>query len=195
MRIFFSQRINRVCAALLLLPVLGACTLFALSAANASEASVSAPENELRVQADKLVSMRDANYIQFIGNVDVSVAETRIQSEKLKVYFHQMPSGKQEVSGSNVQKIVATGNVRIEMENRTATCQQAVYRTRTQILVLTGGAVKIKSEGNLISGSKITFHRKSGEIIVDGDPEQRVNAIIQQGGDALLTPQTTEETP
>jgi lipopolysaccharide export system protein LptA len=147
----------------------------------------------LHVQSDKLVSLRESNYIHFIGNVRVSVDTTRIRSGELKVYYNRRGADNQAVSGESIEKIVAQEDVRIDMENRTATCQKAVYRPRDQILVLTGGLVRIKSEGNLISGSRIRFNRQTGEIIVDGDPEQRVNAIIRQGDDGLLQQPSEDE--
>ncbi|MFO7837955.1 MAG: LptA/OstA family protein [Desulfosalsimonadaceae bacterium] len=149
--------------------------------------------DKVHVRADKLVSLRESNYIHFIGNVDLEIENTRIQSDDLKAYYKQMPKEGRDMGGKNIEKIVATGNVRIDMEKRRATCEKAVYRTKTQRLVLTGESVKIKSEGNLISGGKVTFNRKTGEITVDGDTEQRVNAVIDQGGNDLMSPQPQDE--
>lgn len=175
------------------------CLAFAPRGAAATAPEAQGPdsgrENRLHVQADKLVSLRESNYIHFSGDVDVETDDTRIRSAELKVYFSRLPSGGAGMSGEDVEKIVASGNVRIDMDNRTATCEQAVYRTDTQILVLTGGLVKIKSEGNRISGGRITFHRRTGEIIVDGADGQRVNAIIQQSEQGLLKPKTESGSP
>lgn len=157
-----------------------------------------APEAEgknVHVQADKLVSGQEANYIHFMGNVTVTLENTRIWSRELKVYYNQLSGGDANVSQENIKKIVAIGDVRIDTENRTATCDKAVYRTATEILVLTGDSVKIKSETNSITGNKITFNQKTGEITVDGDPAQRVNAIIEQGKEEMLTPQTENQSP
>jgi lipopolysaccharide transport protein LptA len=84
------------------------------------------------------------------------------------------------MTSEDIEKVVASGQVRIAMENRIAHCEQAVYRPDSQTLVLTGKSVEIQSENNVVTGSRITFNQKTGEIIVDGAPEQRVNAVIHQ---------------
>ena len=149
----------------------------------------------VHVQADKLVSGQEADYIHFMGNVTVTLENTRIWSRELKVYYDPQSGGDANVSRENIKKIVATGDVRIDTENRTATCDKAEYRAATEILVLTGESVKIKSESNSITGNKITFNRKTGEIVVDGDPAQRVNAVIEQGKEEMMAPETESQAP
>ncbi len=154
-----------------------------------------AAENKIHVRADKLVSQRNSNYILFTGNVDVEMGTTRIRSSELKVFYKQAPAADAPAAESNIDKIVARKDVRIDMENREATCEKAVYRADVRRLVLTGEAVVIRSENNSITGRKITFNQESGEIIVDGEGGQRVNAIIHQGDGNILEPQTEEKNP
>lgn len=186
---FWNKTIKTLFAGLLVMWPCIAC----LQPAARAEPGVSKNADKVHVRADKLVSLREANYIHFIGNVDLEIENTRIQSADLKAYYKQMPKQGRDMGGQNIEKIVATGNVRIAMGKRRATCEKAVYRTKTQRLVLTGESVKIKSEGNLITGRKVTFDQKTGEITVDGDTEQRVNAIIEQGGEDLMSPQPQNE--
>ena len=160
-----------------------------------NQAAAGAGGNNIHVQADKLVSGQEADYIHFMGSVNVTLENTRIRSRELKLYYNQLDRGAAHLSQENRKKNVAIGDVRIDTETRTATCDQAVYRTATQILVLTGDSVKIKSETNSITGNKITFNRKTGEIVVDGDPAQRVNAVIQQGKEEMLAPETESQAP
>ncbi|HMA84249.1 MAG TPA: LptA/OstA family protein [Desulfosalsimonadaceae bacterium] len=136
--------------------------------------------NKLHIRADRLVSQRESNYIQFMGNVEVDVANTKIASSKLRVFYAKRASAESSLTREDIKKVVASGGVRIIMEDRIAHCEQAVYHPRKQTLVLTGKSVEIKSENNVVTGSQITFNQKTGEIIVDGAPEQRVNAIIHR---------------
>ncbi len=135
---------------------------------------------KIHIRADKLVSQRESNYIHFIGNVSVDVDTTQINSSELKVFYEQVPASGTSMTNENIKKITASGNVKIYFDNRTAQCDQAIYKTETQILVLTGEKVEVRSEGNSITGNKITFNQKTGEIIVDGNKGQRVNAIIHR---------------
>lgn len=186
---------RRILAGLLL-----ACFCLIAGGSAATDGSADGPgppagNNRIHIRADKLVSLRNSNYIQFTGDVDVALENTRIQSAALKVFFKQAPSGDAPATENNIEKIVANGNVRINMGNRKATSGKAVYQTDTQILVLTGKDVTISSENNSITGSQITFDQRSGEIIVDGDGGQRVNAVIHQNNGNILNPQTEEESP
>ena len=136
--------------------------------------------SNIHIWADKLVSQREVNYIHFMGNVRVDMNQTQIKASDLKVFYEQLPSSGDSVTNDNIKKIVASGNVTIDFDNRSAKCDEAVYRTDTQTLVLTGEAVEVKSGNNSITGNKITFNQATGQIIVDGTPGQRVNAIIHQ---------------
>ncbi|MDZ7830463.1 MAG: LptA/OstA family protein [Desulfobacterales bacterium] len=149
--------------------------------AETQSADETAPaNNKLHIRADKLVSLRESNYIQFTGNVEVDMSDATIKSNKLRIFYEKGDADESAMAAENIEKVVAIENVRINMENRTAHCDKAVYHPEKQVLVLTGKTVEIKSENNVVSGSKITFNQKTGEIIVDGAPEQRVNAIIRQ---------------
>ncbi|MFP4225335.1 MAG: lipopolysaccharide transport periplasmic protein LptA [Desulfobacterales bacterium] len=155
--------------------------LISAAYADTQSADETAPaNNKLHIRADKLVSLQESNYIQFTGNVEVDMPDATITSNKLRIFYEKGASGESAMAAENVEKVVAIEDVRINMDNRTAHCEKAVYHPEKQELVLTGKTVEIKSENNVVSGSKITFNQKTGEIIVDGAPEQRVNAIIHQ---------------
>lgn len=160
-----------------------------------ARAEDAAAENKIHIRADKLVSQRKSNYILFTGNVDVEMETTRIRSSELKVFYKQAPAADAPATEGNIDKIVASKDVRIDMDNRQATCEKAVYRADDRILVLTGNEVVIRSENNSITGRQITFNQETGEIIVDGEGGQRVNAIIHQGDGNILEPQTEEKGP
>ncbi len=161
----------------------------------AARADETAADNKIYVRADKLVSQRKSNYILFTGNVDVEMGTTRIRSSELKVFYKQAPASDALASQRNIDKIVASRDVRIDMDKREAACEKAIYRADERILVLTGSKVVIRSENNSITGRQITFYQETGEIIVDGDGGQRVNAIIHQDDGNMLKPQSQVEGP
>lgn len=160
--------------------LIGPWLVFTAYAELPADADPGTESNRIQIRADKLVSQRDSNYIHFMGDVQVDMDQTKINSSDLKVFYEQMPSAGSSVTGSNINKIVASGNVTIDFDNRNAKCDQAVYQTETQTLTLTGEKVAVMSESNSITGDKITFNQKTGQITVDGTPEQRVNAIIHR---------------
>jgi len=176
----FNLLIFRIFLFLLATCPISAAWLMPACAQTAPDTDTPAANGNLHIRADKLVSQQASNYIQFIGNVEVDVANAKIESSELRVFYQNQSSAGASMTQENLDKVVAIDDVRITMENRTARCDQAVYHPGKQILVLTGESVEIKSENNVVTGSKITYNQKTGEIIVDGDPEQRVNAIIHQ---------------
>jgi len=180
-RNFLKRSISLLFVSLLLSCPIGSGGPGAVYAVNSEGAEGGPTGTKLHIQADRLVSRQESNYIHFIGNVDVDADKTQIQSSELKVFYEQLPSSGTSMTSENIKKIVASGQVTINLDNRTATCDRAVYQTDRQVLVLTGETVEVTSEDNSITGNKITFNRKTGEIIVDGGTNQRVNAVIHGG--------------
>ena len=174
------QLIRALAAGALVACLIGPWLVFTAYAELPTDADPGTGSNRIQIRADKLVSQRDSNYIHFMGDVQVDMDQTKINSSDLKVFYEQMPSAGSSVTGSNINKIVASGNVTIDFDNRSAKCDQAVYQTETQTLILTGEKVTVMSENNSITGDKITFNQKTGQITVDGTPDQRVNAIIHR---------------
>ncbi len=74
----------------------------------------------------------------------------------------------EKLSKTSVKKIIASGNVNIELEGKTAKCDQAVYLTNSNSLVLTGGEPRVQIGNNYITGNKITLYQDTGQVIVDG---------------------------
>ena len=186
----FRRWIKLFFAAHLIAALIGPAWLLCAYAGVSEDAAPAGQTSNLHIRADKLVSQREVNYIHFMGNVRVDMDQTQIKASDLKVFYEQLPSAGASMTDDNIKKIVASGNVRINFDNRTAQCDQAVYRTDTQTLVLTGETVEVASGNNSITGSKITFNQATGQIIVDGTPDQRVNAIIHRSDQSL---ETTEE--
>lgn len=135
------------------------------------------------ITSDKLISDRKAGYAEFIGNVKAIQGDTVITSDRLKIFFkkHIANKGPSSVSEESIHKIVANGNVEIKFDNRVATTQQAIYNTKTMVLVLSGDNSKVKSENDSISGEKIIFYRKDGRLHVESGDTKRVEAVFYSG--------------
>ena len=135
----------------------------------------------LHITADNLVVNQNNRHIIFSGHVIALYEGKKITSEKLQVFYDDQAGTLpiDTVDNSGIKKIIASGNVEILFEDKTALCDQAVYIAATNSMVLTGKAVRLQSQTSYITGSKITIHQDSGQIIVDGDDGKRVNALFQ----------------
>jgi len=134
---------------------------------------------KLHITSDKLVSNQNELYITFIGHVKAIHGTTTLNSDRLRIFYSKNDSDKKAPGEENIKKIVATGNVTIEMKDGTAECDRAVYLTKTKTITLTGKNTRIRKEKNYITGEKITIHQDTGQIIVDSNSDARVNAVFQ----------------
>ncbi len=71
------------------------------------------------------------------------------------------------VSNRSVNRIEATGHVKIEKENGNATCEKAVYFNDEEKIVLTGNPVAWE-KGTRVSGKQITMYLAEDRSVVEG---------------------------
>jgi lipopolysaccharide transport protein LptA len=166
---------------------------FASSASSADKTG--APENDTALQpieitADRLVSRGDQNYAEFIGNVEAAQGNFSIRSDTLKItYRRSAGTGTQGTTDTDsIEKIEAIGRVKIKSDNRRAETDRAEYRLQDEVIELTGENSFLTDGKNTLTGSKITWHRKTGEITVVGSDQKRVKAVFYST--KSLAPQT-----
>jgi lipopolysaccharide export system protein LptA len=79
--------------------------------------------------------------------------------------------------GSDVERIVAEGNVRIEQGQRLATSGRAEYLRAEERIVLTG-APRVSEGQNVVEGQEIVLFLKENRSVVKSGQGGRVNAIF-----------------
>lgn len=144
-------------------------------------------KEKIRISAETLTSDMEAKYAEFIGNVRATQGNTVITCDKLKVFYNDQPNDeKKSVSGEgSIKKILAEGNVRIILDDKTAEAAQAVYTTNDKILTLSGENSKVSSGSSFFSGSKIIFYRTDGRIRVEGNRKKQVEVELYPGGSGI----------
>lgn len=135
---------------------------------------------QIQIVADKLITNNAEKYAEFIGDVRASQGNFTITSEHLRIYYKDNLDNLQNQTGSQelIKRIVASGHVKISSDKYTAETERVEYDLDNTVLVLKGENSTIKSGKNLITGSKITVHRKDGQIIVERSAEKRVKALF-----------------
>jgi lipopolysaccharide export system protein LptA len=139
-------------------------------------------DEQIQIVADKLITNSAEKYADFIGDVQASQGSLMITSERLRIYYREDADRNQNQTGGreSIKRVVASGNVQVSSEKYTAETAQVEYDPDTQILVLTGENSVVKSGKNILTGSKISVNRKSGQIKVEGSPHRRVKAVLYQ---------------
>lgn len=125
----------------------------------------------LTITSDLLEVDRRLHSAVYSGNVmaDDKDRGMVILSDKIEFSFDE----KME----QIEKGLATGNVRITAGDRRATCDQLELFPREEKAVLTGDP-RVWQDNDLISGTKITIFLKEDRAIVEGGPSKRVTAIL-----------------
>jgi lipopolysaccharide export system protein LptA len=77
------------------------------------------------------------------------------------------------VSNRSINRIEATGHVKIEKENGNATCEKAVYFNDEEKIVLTGDPVAWE-KGTRVSGKQITMYLNEDRSVVEGGSHVRI---------------------
>jgi len=77
------------------------------------------------------------------------------------------------VSNRSINRIEATGHVKIEKENGNATCDKAVYFNDEEKIVLTGDPVAWE-KGTRVSGKRITMYLAEDRSVVEGGSHVRI---------------------
>ena len=103
-----------------------------------------------------------------------------IRSDTLKItYQRSADAGTKGVSDAeSIEKIEAIGRVKIKSDNRRAETDRAEYRMKDDVIELIGENSFVTDGKNTLTGSKITWHRKTGEITVAGSDQKRVKAVF-----------------
>ena len=144
-------------------------------------------DQELVITADRLDADVKESYSEFSGNVKAVQGETVIMADLIRIYFKSSRnnSGKLSVGEDAVEKITASGHVKINTGDIIAATSEASYINASRLLVLSGSDSTVKSGKNSISGSKITLDRASGRITVENSAENQVKALFFTNGKGL----------
>lgn len=149
----------------------------------ASAVCLHAAEKEVPVNitADRMEYSDTGKNVVFTGNVKVVRDSMVVDSERLVAYLGQGgPGGGVKggtgASGGQVEKIVATGNVRVKMDQRKGKCATLTYDVKNGVLTMEGNPVL--SEGrNTIQGEVVKFYLKDSRSEIIGG-KKRVEAIF-----------------
>jgi lipopolysaccharide export system protein LptA len=121
----------------------------------------------VNVTADRLSYVDAERKAVFSGNVLVLASETTVTADTVQVLLQAR--GNQATS--QLDRIVAQGEIQIEQPNRKATGNQLVYTAQDEKLVLTASQGRrptiMDAEHGQITGDSLTFYRHDDRVLVD----------------------------
>ncbi|MBD5778017.1 hypothetical protein IEN85_00725 [Pelagicoccus sp. NFK12] len=152
-------------------------TPITLLAAGFLAVSVFAQSEEKKPVATEIESVRlqvqndgEKAYFHFSDAVKLTATNMVVECDSLEV-FATREAEEQSAIGkfSAIKEIVATGNVRIVQEERTATCQKAIVKPNEERIILTGNPVVVQPGGRIVTYNpedEILLDRGNGRISI-----------------------------
>lgn len=131
----------------------------------------------LTITADRLEVNRKLHKAIYSGNVMADDKDKCmvILSDQMEFFFDD--------NMEQIQKGVASGNVRITAGQRRSTSDQLELFPAEDKAILTGDP-RVWQDNDLVTGTKITLFLKEDRAVVEGGPAKRVTAVLypRQGG-------------
>jgi lipopolysaccharide export system protein LptA len=132
--------------------------LFLITAAPDLAAQDKEKREPIVVTSDRMEADELGNTVTFIGGVTLKKENMTLTSDHVVVYYDTVDRG--------VREIEAQGNVVVRQEGRTALANKAVYHSKEEKIVLTGGPRIIENE-NQLGGERITMFMRSERSVVE----------------------------
>jgi lipopolysaccharide export system protein LptA len=121
------------------------------------------------VQAERLVYEDGLQKATYFRNVRMNSGMGRLNADQLEVFLRE------ENNKKSVDRMLATGKVKIEQPGKVATSESAEFFQTEKKVILTGGMPRVlDSERGSTVGPRLTMYFDDGSITVAGNPETRV---------------------
>ena len=118
--------------------------------------------------------------VTFLGDVNAKRDNLVINCQKIQLYYSNT-SGEEdsEKIQANVEKIIATGDVKIRRldGDGMAMSEKAVYYHNDEKVVLTGKPV-VRQGDDFVEGSMITLFLKENRSVVEGSEGSKAKAVL-----------------
>jgi lipopolysaccharide export system protein LptA len=127
------------------------------------------PDQPIEITSDRVETFSSNHLIVFKGNVVARQKDMVIYADSVDAVIIG--------DGRGIEKVVASGNVKIQQGLRTANCQRAVFHNTDKKLVLTGDP-KVWEGEQMISGDEIVFDIDQNRLEVRGGSSGRGKAMV-----------------
>ncbi|MDO9465641.1 MAG: LptA/OstA family protein [bacterium] len=133
--------------------------------------SIQAAENNekkkiTRITSDRMEMNWSKNVAIFIGNALLVDEDGRVEADRMEVFL--VASEEDENKEEDIEKVIATGNVKITTPERRTKSGKAVFHKKEDILILYDNP-EVWQKGTCFTGGRITFDLKKDTMIIDKD--------------------------
>lgn len=112
------------------------------------------------VAADRIEVQDRLDRAVFSGNVDVRQGRLQLNSERITVAYSSQ-------GGIDIDRIDATGGVRLTSPSETARSETAIYDLNERIVTMLGNVVLNQGQ-NIVRGGRLVLDLDTGRAVMDG---------------------------
>lgn len=141
-------------------------------------AQLSSRGGPISYSADNLEYMDGNRQLVLTGNVDVVQDDSRLQSDKLTLFFKAGSSGGNTLGTGDIDRIVAEGQVYYVRPDQKARGDRAVYETASDSVTFTGNVV-VASDVNIIRGDTLVLEISGGRTSIRGTNGARPQGVFR----------------
>ncbi|GEM_PF-5442638 len=138
------------------------------------------PKGAIQIKSDVMEAKDQDGVVVFTGNVIARQDDLTIDTDRLDVFYQKQAKNNKadnEAGKRAIDKIVATGHVRITKAARVATGEKAVYEKHTEKITISGSA-QVWEGQNRIKGETIIFYVNEERSVVQSNGRTKVEAVV-----------------
>lgn len=142
----------------------------ASGATRSGRASPFQGDEPIQISAAQLEAFEEEGRKRLVFTDDVRAAQGtfKLRAARLEAFY--------PAQSSQPERLVASGNVRLSQEGRTARCDTATYFREDQRVVCKGQNAILKQDDDQLQGREITFHLDSEVLVVTGGATVRIQS-------------------
>ncbi len=119
------------------------------------------------------------NIAIFIGNALLVDEDGRVEADRMEVF---LVASEEDENKEDIEKVIATGNVKITTPERKTKSGKAVFHKKEDILILTDNP-EVWQKGTCFTGGRITFDLKKDTMVIDKDVQGSIESSKEKDAD------------
>jgi len=122
------------------------------------------------IVSDTMEGFDKEKYVVFKGKVVAKQEDLFIFADVMEAYTGE--------DTNEIEKAVAKGNVKIIKQDRTATCQEAIFENAKGEITLKGNAIVYQGQDKL-AGDVIIYYVNEDRVVVQADKDKKAHITVQ----------------
>ena len=131
------------------------------------------------ITSDRMEMDWSKNTAIFIENALLVDEDGRVEADRMEVF---LVASEEDENKEDVEKVIATGNVKITTPERRTKSGKAVFHKKEDILILYDNP-EVWQKGTCFTGGKITFDLKKDTMVIDKDVQGSIESSKEKDAD------------